>query len=88
MVMPGVTMRNAFENLSDPGARTALSVCHAMSIAMTVVLPAPVAILSARRSSSGFASRLRASMSRQRCAYCRFVFATSISQIRVSTAST
>ena len=32
-------------------------VCQAMSIAMTVVLPAPVASFRARRISSGFASR-------------------------------
>ena len=41
-----------------PGRRTALTVCQAMSIAMTVVLPAPVASFSARRSSCGFASAL------------------------------
>ena len=41
-----------------PERRTALMVCHAMSMAMTVVLPAPVASLSARRISSGLASLL------------------------------
>ena len=38
-----------------PGCRTALTVCQAISIAMTVVLPAPVASFSARRISSGLA---------------------------------
>jgi hypothetical protein len=40
--------------------RTALSVCQAMIIAIAVVLPAPVAIFSARRISSGFASAFAA----------------------------
>ena len=40
------------------GWRTALMVCQAMSIAITVVLPAPVASFSARRMSSGLASLL------------------------------
>ena len=40
------------------GWRAALIVCQAMSIAMTVVLPAPVASLSAKRISSGLASLL------------------------------
>ena len=40
------------------GRRTALMVCQAMSMAMTVVLPAPVASFSARRMSSGLASWL------------------------------
>ena len=48
----------AREHACSPGRRTALIVCHAMSMAMTVVLPAPVASFSARRISSGFASRL------------------------------
>jgi hypothetical protein len=36
------------------GVRAALMVCHAISIAMTVVLPLPVAIFKAMRKSSGF----------------------------------
>jgi hypothetical protein len=51
--MPGVTIRKPLLKRLLPGARTAFAVCHAMSIAMTVVLPAPVAIFSARRKSSG-----------------------------------
>ena len=43
-----------------PGRRTALIVCQAISIAMTVVLPAPVASFSASRSSSGLASSVGA----------------------------
>jgi hypothetical protein len=68
----------------------AFTVCHAISIAITVVLPAPVASLSATRNSSGFASALAL----PRCLIMRlpdwsFVSpATSVSQIAVSTAST
>jgi hypothetical protein len=41
-------------------ARAAFRVCQAMSIAMTVALPAPVASLKAMRRRSGFASAFRA----------------------------
>ena len=50
MVKPGVTMRKPRVKCLLPGRRTALSVCQAISIAMTVVLPAPVASFSASRS--------------------------------------
>src|ERR1700704_967751 len=85
--MPGVTIRNAREKRSEPGVRTALSVCQAMIIAMTVVLPAPVAIFKAMRNNSGLASALAASIERHRLAYCRLLRATSVSQINVSIAS-
>ena len=52
--MPGVTIRKPLLKRLLPGARTAFAVCQAISIAMTVVLPAPVAIFIARRKSSGF----------------------------------
>ena len=39
-----------------PGRRNALIVCHAINMAMTVVLPAPVASFRASRISSGLAS--------------------------------
>ena len=58
MVRPGVTTRKPRVKCLLPGRRTALIVCQAMSIAMTVVLPAPVASFSARRISSGLASLL------------------------------
>ena len=58
MVRPGATTRKPRVNLLLPGRRTALIVCQAMIIAMTVVLPAPVASFSARRISSGLASLL------------------------------
>ncbi len=58
MVRPGVTTRKPRVNCVLPGRRTALMVCQAMIIAMTVVLPAPVASFKARRISSGFASWL------------------------------
>jgi hypothetical protein len=60
----GVTIRNAREKRSEAGMRTALSVCQAMIIAITVVLPAPVAIFTAMRNSSGLASALAASIER------------------------
>ncbi len=53
IVSPGVTTRKPRVNFLLPGRRTALIVCQAMSIAMTVVLPAPVASFSARRSKLG-----------------------------------
>ena len=89
MVMPGATTRKPREKLLLLGWRTAFTVCHAMSMAMTVVLPAPVASLSARRISSGFAwafapSRCAANFA----ARAPSLGATSASQIAVSTAST
>ena len=55
-----------------PGRRTALIVCQAISMAMTVVLPAPVASFSASRISSGLASLLAAARwSRMRLPLCR-----------------
>jgi hypothetical protein len=63
-------------------------VCQAMSIAMTVVLPAPVASFSARRISSGLASLLAlARCSRKRLPGFPDCGATSVSQMAVSTAS-
>ena len=43
MVRPGVTTRKPRVKFSLSERRTALIVCQAISIAMTVVLPAPVA---------------------------------------------
>ena len=71
------------------GCRTALMVCHAMIMAMTVVLPAPVASFRASRDSSGLASLLAlARRSRRRLPACPDLGATSVSQMAVSTAST
>ena len=56
MVIPGVTTRNPRVNRGLLGCRTALIVCQAISMAMTVVFPAPVAILRARRERPGFAA--------------------------------
>lgn len=53
MVSPGATIRKPRVNCLLPGWRTALMVCQAMSMAMTVVLPAPVASFSAMRNRSG-----------------------------------
>ena len=49
IVMPGVTTRKPRVKRLLLGRRTALTVCQAMTMAMTVVLPAPVASLGARR---------------------------------------
>jgi len=86
---PGETTRNPRVNFPLPGRRTALTVCHAMIMAITVVLPAPVASLSARRISSGLASWLALSRcSRKALPVLPDFGATSVSQIAVSTAST
>ena len=90
MVRPGATTRNPRVKFRLLGRRTALTVCHAISIAMTVVLPAPVASLSASRARSGFdcsfaaSSRSRISRTSRRPLF----GATSVSQMTVSTAST
>jgi hypothetical protein len=76
-------------NFELPERRVALTVCHAINIAITVVFPAPVANLSASRKSSGFASAfafLRYSINR--VPILPILGATSASQIAVSTAST
>ena len=89
MVRPGVTTRNPRVNRRLPGRRTALTVCHAMSMAMTVVLPAPVASLRASRASPGFdCSFATARWSRKRRPSWSRPEATSVSQMTVSTAST
>ena len=87
MVRPGETTRKPRENLLC-GRRTALIVCQAISIAMTVVLPLPVASLSARRASSGLASRLAFARCSMNCLPAFKLGATSVSQIAVSAAST
>ena len=68
--------------------RTALIVCQAMSMAMTVVLPAPVASFSARRISSGLASLFAAARWSRMLLPAVECGATSVSQMAVSTAST
>ena len=89
MVMPGATTRKPRVKRLLLGCRTALIVCHAMIMAMTVVLPAPVASFRARRDSSGLASLLAlARRSRRRLPTSPELGATSVSQIAVSTAST
>src|SRR3546814_9576447 len=50
MVMPGATTRKPRVNRLLVGRRTALTVCQAISMAITVVLPAPVASFRASRS--------------------------------------
>ena len=58
MVRPGVTTKKPRVNLRLLGCRTALMVCQAMVMAITVVLPAPVASFRPTRLSSGLASLL------------------------------
>ena len=89
IVRPGVTTRKPRVNLRLLGCRTALMVCHAMIMAITVVLPAPVASFNAMRSRSGLASLLTsANLSRILRSAGLSLGATSDSQITVSTAST
>ncbi len=68
MVMPGVTIRKPLLNWLLPDERTAFSVCQAISIAMTVVLPLPVAIFMAMRTSSGLAASFAPRMCSQNLA--------------------
>ena len=51
---PGRDDRKASENRASCGFASLLSVCQAISIAMTTVLPLPVAILIAMRGNRGF----------------------------------
>ena len=85
-----MTIRNPRVNRRLCRRRTALMVCHAISMAITMGLPAPVASWSARRSSPGFASWLASSRywRNGRPALSARLGATSVSQMTVSTAST
>ena len=47
--MPGVTTRKASVKRLSRGAARLFNVCHAISIAISTVLPEPVAILKAMR---------------------------------------
>ena len=68
--MPGEITRKASVKRDEPRERIWFSVCQAISIAITVVLPAPVASFRAMRNSSGLASafsvRSRSSSARRR----------------------
>ena len=87
MVRPGVTTRKPRVNRRLLGCRTALMVCQAMIIAITVVLPAPVASFNAARNSPGLASLLAfSSRCRTRRSFGPSLGATSVNQIRVSAA--
>ena len=87
--MPGVTTRNPRVKFLLLGRLTALIVCQAMSIAMTVVLPAPVASLRASRASPGlYCSVVASSRSRISRSPRPSRGATSVSQMTVSAAST
>ena len=88
MVRPGVTTRKPRVKFLLAGWRIALTVCQAISMAMTVVLPVPVASFSAKRINCGLASLLALDKwSRKRLPPLK-CGATSVSQIAVSTAST
>ncbi len=87
MVMPGVTTRKPRVKRLLLGRRTAFTVCQAISIAITVVLPAPVASLSASRLSSGLASAFAFFRCSRKPRPTRSPGATSVSQIAVSIAS-
>ncbi len=88
MVMPGATSKKASVNIFDCGRRALLIACHAISIAMTVVLPAPVASFRARRNRPGFEPSLCCRKYSRCLAWTGFFGATSVNQISVSAAST
>ncbi len=88
MVRPGVTTRNPRVNFLLLGRRTALIVCHAISMAMTVVLPAPVASFNASLVNPGLASLLAFARCSRKPFPALVLEATSVSQIAVSAAST
>src|SRR5262245_25867168 len=88
MVMPGVTMRKASVKVLELGRLALLMACHAISIAITVVLPAPVASFMARRNRPGLAASLWAVMALASSWVALFFGATSVSQMMVSAAST
>src|SRR5262247_1822034 len=88
MVRPGATIRKPRVNVLLLGRRTALMVCQASSMAMTVVLPAPVASFSANRMNSGLASWLALAKCSRKALPLPVFGATSVSQMAVSTAST
>ena len=89
MVMPGATTRNPRVKRLLLGRRTALIVCHAITIAITVVLPAPVASFNASLGRPALASALTSSRWSRKTLPSRPSWgATSVSQIIVSTAST
>ncbi len=52
--MPGVTIRNVSEKRLSCGLASLFRACQAINMAMTTVLPEPVAILKAMRYRSGF----------------------------------
>ncbi len=62
MVMPGVTIRNRSEKRLSCGFACLLSACHAMSMAISTVLPEPVAILKANRGRPPLCSAFSARM--------------------------
>ncbi len=88
MVRPGATTRKPRVNCLLAGWRTAFTVCQAMSMAITVVLPAPVASFRAMRNRSGLDMALApARCSRNFLPAAPSLGATSDSQMAVSTAS-
>ena len=88
MVRPGATTRKPRLKRGLVGWRTAFTVCQAMSMAITVVLPAPVASFSARRLKPGFACSLTSCRrSRKPAASRPALGATSVSQMATSAAS-
>ncbi len=88
MVKPGAQIRKPRVKFLLVGRRTALMVCQAISMAMTVVLPAPVASFSAKRISSGLASLLALARCSSKILPFLVCGETSVSQMAVSAAST
>ena len=86
--MPGVTTRNRLVNRASRGLWAWFSVCHATSIAITTVLPEPVAIFSAVRGNSALWTAFASSTRRRQSVPDRLRRpATSARKIAVSAAS-
>jgi hypothetical protein len=56
--MPGVTIRNESVKRASRGLASLFNTCQTISMAMTTVLPLPVAILAAIRNRPGLAASL------------------------------
>ncbi len=85
-MIPGLTIKKVSLKRASWGFASLLSVCQATSMAMTTVLPDPVAILRASRGKPGFEVSFASRMSFSIQASPNFL-ATSVMKMRVSRAS-
>ena len=65
MVIPGVTTKNRLAKRASLGVITLLTVCQAINMAITTVLPVPVAIFNPTRGRPSLCSRLSGSSRRR-----------------------